>query len=666
MLDDDESALLLARRSLERAGYRVSLAQTPAEAYSVVRSDEPDLVIVDYYLAPTQTGLHFLDQLREQGSQIPSILVTGFTDEGRVIEALRAGVADLVPKVQGYLEYLPAVVDKVLAPIRLQQGVARAEALEKRERYYRGIAEAIPHLVWTAREDGSLDYLSKQWLEYTGLPESEQVGFLWIQAVVHPDDRTETENVVLAAVKEGLGFEIEHRLRRADGRYRWFKSKGVLLSSTDVQPSGKWFGTCTDIDEQKRGEREREQLLERERIARTEAERATRVKDDFVATLSHELRTPLNAIVGWAELLMRDSGDPARRKKGLEVILRNARIQAEMVDDILDMSSVLSGRLRLDVHRVELGELVEQVMATVHPAADAKGIEILRELFPVPAIQGDPGRLQQVIWNLVMNAIKFTDKGGSVRIGLATEDDTVVVRVTDTGRGIAPEFLPHVFDRFSQEVGGSTRGAGGLGLGLAIVRQLTELHGGSVAAFSDGNQLGSRFELRFPIPSPTAAGHSPLETRSPRPNNDEAILHELDVLVVEDEADARELVEQLLTDHGARVVVAASGPEGLHAFRRRQPDVVISDIGMPGMDGYEFMERLREEESDLRLPMTPSLALTALARSEDRHRASAAGFQSHLAKPVSARELVAVVAAMAGRRPLPLHTNVSRWRSENS
>jgi PAS domain S-box-containing protein len=646
VLDDDVATLALASRVLGRQGYRVSTADSAEQAQDLAAKELPDLIIIDYDLGTGETGLDFFRRLRAGGMDLPAMLVTGFTSEERVMEALRSGVADVLPKTTGYLDFLPAAVERVLTPIRLQRRVARAEEASRLEHYYRGIAEAIPHLVWTAREDGEFEYFSQQWLDFTGLPPEQQLGRGWITSVVHPDDQGKTGEALATAIHERKRFAVVHRLRAADSTWRWFRTAGApLLAPGSLSP--RWFGTSTDITDQKIAEDDREALLASERAARTEAEHAAKLKDEFVVTLSHELRTPLHAIIGWVDILLRTPPDKERLQKALEVIQRNAKLQAQMVSDLLEMSSILSGRLRLEVQRLDLAGIIEQVVMTVLPAAEAKQIRITKILGSAGAIQGDPARLQQMIWNLLTNAIKFTPKGGKVQVTLAREHSEIVVTVSDTGKGISAQFLPHVFDRFRQEDTGLQRQSGGLGLGLAIVKQLTELHGGRVYAYSEGDNQGSTFTLRFPVPS----AHAPnpalqaasTATAAPR------TLDGIRVLVLEDDTDARELVEQLLRDAGAVVSSASNGAQGLSLLAAAQPDVVLSDVGMPGMDGYEFVRRMRKQDQELNRNAAPAIALTALARTEDRQSALLAGFQAHIAKPVNPTELIVVVASLVGR-----------------
>ncbi|HEY3135010.1 MAG TPA: PAS domain S-box protein [Blastocatellia bacterium] len=397
----------------------------------------------------------------------------------------------------------------------------------------------------------------------------------------------------------------------------------------------------------------RDDLLKREHAAREEAEGANRAKDEFLATVSHELRTPLNAILGWAHMLSGNRLDTPTRSRALETIERNAKSQAQLIDDILDVSRIVTGKLRLDVQPVELASVVEAAVDAVRPAADAKDIRIETILDPrAGPVSGDPDRLQQVVWNLAANAVKFTNKRGRVQVRLERVDSHVEITVSDTGQGISPEFLPYVFDRFRQADATSTRRHGGLGLGLAIVRHLVEMHGGSVIAASPGEGQGTTFIVNLPImivhgelrePAsvhPTAGGTIALAA-SP-------LLDGLRVLVVDDEPDTLAMLEIMIGEFGAEVRCCSSAAEALEAMDDFRPDVLVSDIEMPGEDGYQLIAKIRARDKE-RGAQTPAVALTAYARAEDRVRALAAGYQMHLAKPFEPAELAVVIASVAGR-----------------
>ncbi|MES2319174.1 MAG: ATP-binding protein [Pseudomonadota bacterium] len=400
---------------------------------------------------------------------------------------------------------------------------------------------------------------------------------------------------------------------------------------------------------------ERKVLLESERSARAEAERTSQMKDEFLATLSHELRTPLSAILGWAQVLRRGSRDQADLHRGLETIERNARAQAQLIEDLLDMSRITSGKVLLDMQTVAPAVFIDAAIDTVRPAADAKNIRLEKHYDPaVGPIAGDPARLQQVIWNLLSNAIKFTPRDGLVRIFLTPLEGHVSITVQDTGVGIAPEFKAHVFERFRQGDASTTRKHGGLGLGLSIVKHLIEQHGGTVRVDSDGPEQGASFTIELPSANrqtlssrPDRAPYNP-----PSPLSSDIKVRDLSrlrVLVVDDEPDARDLINRILSDCHAVVRTAASAEQALKAIREEMPDVLVSDLGMPDVDGFELLARVRalgpEHGGNI-----PAVALTAFARSEDRLKALEAGFLAHISKPVEPSELIATVASMVTSR----------------
>jgi PAS domain S-box-containing protein len=399
---------------------------------------------------------------------------------------------------------------------------------------------------------------------------------------------------------------------------------------------------------------ERKALLESERSARAAAERMSEMKDDFLATLSHELRTPLNAIVGWAHVLRSGPKNEADLLRGLDSIERNALVQAQLIEDLLDMSRITSGKMRLDVQPIHPASFIEAAVETLKPAADAKGIRLESFLDPAAGpISGDPGRLQQVIWNLLSNAIKFTPKGGRVQVLLERVNSHIEVSVADTGVGIKPELIEHLFERFRQADASTTRKFSGLGLGLSIVKHLTELHGGTVRITSPGEGLGTTVVVHLPLLVVHRAADSaerlhPRAAQAPQVSFTATDLSGLKVLVVDDQADARDLIKRVLEDCHAEVLTAGSVDEALPLVESERPQVLVSDIGMPDADGYELLRRVRTLGAG-RGGKVPAIALTAFARSEDRTRALRAGFLVHVSKPVDPSELVATVASVAGR-----------------
>ena len=481
------------------------------------------------------------------------------------------------------------------------------------------------------------------------LPQEAEIDFDLFYSILHPDDRQRTREAIAACVYGGKVYDIEYRTVSPQGEVRWVRATGRTYYKEEKPV--RFDGTTQDITDRKRVEEERKQLLDIERTARLEAERTSRMKDEFLATLSHELRTPLNAILGWTQLLKRDQQDPEMLSEAISVIERNVRVQNQLIEDLLDMSRIISGNLRLDVQRVELPEIINAAMEAVKPTAETKGVRLEKVIDRlVGPVSGDPGRLQQVLWNLLTNAIKFTPKGGKVRVLAEGKQSYVEISVTDTGEGIIRDFLPHLFERFSQADGSAKRKHRGLGLGLSIVKNLVEMHGGTVQANSRGEGQGATFIIHLPLhalessegeestPHPRMS-LSDLSVGCERPN-----LRGVKVLVVEDEADAREFIRRFLVECEALPAVAASAAEAQKLLLTFKPDVIVSDIGMPQKDGYEFIRDVRKQGLT-----TPAVALSAYVRAEDRIRSAQNGYQTHLAKPVEPAELLAVIAGLAGR-----------------
>ncbi len=388
---------------------------------------------------------------------------------------------------------------------------------------------------------------------------------------------------------------------------------------------------------------EKQRLLEKERIAKNEVERASQLKDEFLATLSHELRTPLNAILGWSQLILGGSMKEDDVLRGLETIERNARAQNKLIDDLLEMSSIISGKVRLDMQQLDVASLVDTAVESVRPTAQAKGVTLQKTIAPhIGTITGDPNRLQQVFWNLLSNSIKFTPKGGKIAILVGWSGPMLEIRINDSGLGISPEFLPYVFDRFRQGDASLTRQYGGLGLGLAIVKQLVELHGGTVRAESLGLNKGSSFIVNLPLVIGEDAKKDPIPGLKELGSNQKNELSGKKILVIDDEADARELISRILSYCKASVIMAATAREGLELLKREKPDVIVSDVSMPDKDGYEFIREVRQLSAE-NGGNIPAVALTAFARAEDMTKAISAGYQKHLCKPVDSHELVTVV-----------------------
>jgi PAS domain S-box-containing protein len=527
---------------------------------------------------------------------------------------------------------------------------AENNLLESQARF-QAMANSIPQLAWMARNDGWVFWYNQQWHDYCGSTPEGMEGWGWRS--VH--DANDVDRVVAGwkvAIESGRPWEDTFRLRRHDGDYRWHLSRARPFRD-DQGNIALWFGTNTDVTEERVKAEEREQLLQREQAARLEAERAGRMKDEFLATLSHELRTPLNAILGWSQLLKRADGDTELLAEGISVIERNTRVQVQLIEDLLDMSRIISGKIRLRIEKIEPESFIDAAIETVRPAAQAREVRLTKIIQPrLGSISGDAARLQQAVWNLLSNSIKFTPAGGEVRVAVERPENQIVIDVTDTGIGIDPQFLPHVFERFRQADASTTRAHGGLGLGLAIVKHLVELHGGTVHATSAGEGRGSTFRMSLPVAQHTEALDQPVAAQDEGAlialKGRRTALKGVKILVVDDEPDARRLIKRLLESCDARVFTADSADAAVSIVETEKPDVLLSDIGMPVADGYELLRRVRALGPE-RGGKVPAIALTAFARSEDRTRALLAGFLLHVSKPVEPRELIATLVTVAAR-----------------
>jgi PAS domain S-box-containing protein len=528
--------------------------------------------------------------------------------------------------------------------------LAEAALLESKERL-RTLTATIPQLIWTATPDGNVDYLSEQWADYTGLPPERLYDWNW-QQVIHPEDLPNTMRDWKCSLQTGEPIEIQHRFHYRMGEWRWQLVRGIAIKDERGQVT-KWVGTCTDIQNEvdtkialEASYKAEQQARSNAEVARAEAERANRIKDEFLAVLSHELRSPLNPILGWTKLLQSGSFTPTETAQALETIERNAKLQAQLIEDLLDVSRILRGKMAFTIGPVNLIATIESAIETVRLAAEAKGIQIQVNLDrSVSCVSGDSARLQQIIWNLLTNAVKFTPQGGKVEVRLTQVDGSGQIQVQDTGKGIKPDFLPYVFDSFRQEDGAITRKFGGLGLGLAIVRHLTEQHGGTVAVESAGEGQGAIFTVNLPLQP--GAVNLPAEQVVP---TQVLNLKLLKILVVDDEADMRDLMRMMLTSYGVRVQVAASALEAINLLETWQPDVLISDIGMPEMDGYLLLRQVRRLPPE-RGGQIPAIALTAYAGEYDQKQAFAAGFDQHIAKPVEPEHLIQAIAMLVRSDP---------------
>jgi PAS domain S-box-containing protein len=525
------------------------------------------------------------------------------------------------------------------------------EALrESEERFSKAFRSSPDSLVISRIADGVIIEVNDSFASLTGYSRGELVGQSAVSMglFVDPGDR---QRMIEILKEQNYVRDHEFRMRRKSGEVRL-----ILFSAEPIELQGEhcWLTMGRDITESRRAEEELQRLFRQEKAARQEAEAANRMKDEFLATVSHELRTPLTSIMGWTSMLLKESMPAPQTRHALEVIARSAKSQSELIDDVLDMARINTGKLKLDARPVEIERIFHAAVDIIRPSAKAKRITLhVTGDGRTCMVYGDASRLQQAIWNLLSNAVKFTREGGHIEAQLAFAPGHVEISVTDSGIGIEPQFLPYVFERFRQEDSSSTRIYGGLGLGLAIVHRVAEMHGGVVSAFSPGKGRGSTFRIFLPLmiateESTPIAELEPAALSAIASEESGPMLDHVRVLVVEDDADTVDLLKVILADSGADVVTAPSVRKALDVFDHWRPDVLVSDIAMPEQDGYQLIGQLRSRGTE-RGGDIPAVALTAYGRNEDKKRALAAGFQMHLTKPIAPTELLTALANLSGR-----------------
>ena len=538
---------------------------------------------------------------------------------------------------------------------RAEEARRRSEAEARRQlAYVEAIYATAP--VGLCFVDTDLRYrsINERLAELNGKPVKDHIGRTLREVV--PDVADMAEPYYRRVIESGMPvLNVESSMIAGSGTVQHFIASYYPIKDGE----GRVLGVnvvVMEITQRKKIENELERLLLQEKAAREDAEAANRMRDEFLATISHELRTPLTSILGWARMLVNGKLPEKETRHALQVIVQSAQAQTRLIDDILDTSRIITGRLKLDAHPVQIERVFQAAVEVIRPSAEAKQIALTVIVDdPRCMVFGDASRLQQAIWNLLSNAVKFTHEGGRIYARLARTDCQVEISISDTGIGIEPRFLPHVFERFRQADSSSTRTYGGLGLGLAIVRHIVEMHGGTVSASSPGPGQGATFKIRFPLaasrpaqletPPPQSESKHPME---PTPRDRGHTLNGVRVLVVEDDPDTLDMLKYILDNRGAEVMTAGSAQEALEALDRSKPDVLVSDVAMPDQDGFELIGRLRSRGPE-RGGNIPAAALTAYTREEDRQRALSAGFQSYVRKPVDPEELVAVVAGLTRR-----------------
>jgi len=666
MVDDHPPNLLALEAILSPLGEDIVRANSGEDALRKLLDGDFACILLDVQM-PGLDGIETaaLIKKRERNRSTPIIFLTAIAkDPSYIFRGYSQGAVDylLKPFDPEILRTKVSVfVDlwKRGEMLKRQAALLRAQEVREAERRsevrFRALTDSMPQCVWSALKNGEVTYCNRVWREYAG----EEAGIGFFDSLPQSEVQ-EAQASWKAAIAAGKPLEREVRLRRKDGEFRWHLCRVVPEHDEGGEVLG-FIATATDIDHQKKVEEAHSALLIREQEARSQAEVANRTKDEFLATVSHELRTPLNAILGWTRIL-RTGATPGGEKldRALETIERNARAQAQLVEDILDVSRIIAGKLRVHVRDTDLSSVIEAAAEAVRPAAQAKGLEIDLRLPTSLPYQGDPDRLQQVFWNLLSNAIKFTMEG-KVTVEARREEAEAVVVISDTGIGISNDFLSLVFDRFRQADSSITRASGGLGLGLAIVRHLVEVHGGTVEAESEGEGKGSRFTVRLPCKEARDAAEG---SRSEAPRGPARMrgLEGTRVLVVDDEADSRELAVEVLGSFGAEVITASCGDEAIAAIAERPVDVLVSDIGLPTEDGYALIRRVRSEPNGRDVP---ALALTGYASPNDSKRALEAGYQRHISKPVEPDELIATVTEMA-RHKVPVENGTEPFAAAGS
>ena len=635
LLEDDSADSELIRATLKNGGINCELKRitTRKEFVAELQNDNLDLILSDYLL-PQFDGISALKIAIETRPNVPFILVSGVLGEERAIEALKEGATDYVLKQR--LERLLPSVKRALRESQERRELQRAEeSLRQTDDMLRAVVDASPVAIITL----SLDYQVLTWNKT-----AEQI-YGWEKLeILHqplPVIPEAYKNAFVGCVERVLQNQtlknLEFRHLRKDG-----SEVDINVSLAPIHDSegnsSCFIMTAVDITLSKKVEAERRVLLQREQKARADAEKASRIKDEFLAIVSHELRTPLNAILGWTKLISSGKIKPERFKQALEVIDRNATLQAQLIEDLLDVSRIIRGKLHLELHSVDLADVIRETVETLALAAEAKSINVQVNLDSnVKNIVGDSNRISQILWNLLSNAIKFTQEGGSVEIYLSEINSTAQIQISDTGIGICSDFLDSIFEYFHQVDGSTTRSKGGLGLGLAITRHLVEAHGGTIAAESPGEEQGAIITVKLPIKSSNVKSE-PLPTSE----DSDKQLCGIKALVVDDEPDARELLAFILEEQGAEVELTNSAKTALHKLESFLPDIIISDIGMPVEDGLSLLKKVRQLPYN-RGGNVIAIALTAFATEEDRQKSLDAGFQFHLAKPFDADELIDVV-----------------------
>lgn len=605
----------------------------------------------------THVGKHLSEMLPASSVSFIEPIMRRVLETGRAVQAVDVIGEDAMTGNSGaWLAYYHPIRDRASNVVGLAASVLEISdkvrnhvALRRSEERLRMLVESTAAVMWTLDGRGRMTLPGPAWSDYTGQSDDEAHDGGWFSAI-HAEERAGFVESFSERVEEaGAGMWTIRVWHQRSKRHRWVELRIAPVLSPIGTPL-EFSAMLNDIDERQSLLEERERLLAMERSARQEAERASRVKDEFVAVLSHELRTPLTAILGWTEVLGSPNCTSEMHQAGLDEIASAVRRQTQMIEDLLDLSRIVVGRLRLDQQYVDLAKVALDAATALAPQAEQKGVELIVDLEHAEAsiIWADPDRMQQVLTNLLTNALKFTPSDGSITIEVVNENDLAVVHVKDTGEGVEPAFIPHMFEQFRQGHGALTRKHGGLGLGLSIVKRLVELHGGEVSASSPGKNQGATLTVRLPL---AEHGQARLTQQPQAQGTSDRRLIGKRVLVVDDDPATLTVLSLMLEAEGATVTRASSAPEGFEALRSQQPDVLLSDISMPDEDGYSLVRKVRALPYELG-GGTPALAVTAFAKPDDRERARKAGFDGHISKPVRTADLVRhIFDALDARHP---------------
>ena len=644
-IDDTSSSRYTKTRILKQAGYRVIEASTGEEGLRAVREESPNLVLCDVNL-PDMSGIEVCRTIKgdplTRSTPVVQISATFVTPHDQIM-GLEGGAEIYLTEPVEPIE-LTTVVKVLLRLHSTERGLVQSEAR------WRGFVDSNIIGVAICRLDRIVE-ANDAFLRLIGYTQQDLAdpGLTW-PGITAPESLERSKAASLELRKRGNIAPFEKQYIRKDGTRAWAMVGAAAISESD----DRWMSFIMDISDRKHAAVEREAAYQREHAARTQAEEATRLKDEFLANLSHELRTPMNAIIGWTHLLKSGRLDDAQRQRAMESIDRGARSQAKLIEDLLDVSRIVSGKLSLTITPVDLRAVLNAALDSQRPAAQAKNIRLeMGSAAPDCAVMGDVGRLQQVFLNILSNALKFTPAGGQVNVTLESTTDCACVSIADSGEGIAAEFLPYVFDRFRQADGTSTRNHMGLGLGLAIVKHVVEMHAGTVVARSEGVDKGATFIVTLPLAGEVEGQpRGPIANRMPGSHVPTTALG-IRVLIVEDDIETRDILAAILDRAGFSYRVATRASEALTVLDDWQPDVIVSDIGMPDMDGYAFARQLRARPAD-QGGHVPALALSAFARAEDRELALRSGYQAHIAKPVEPADLVKAIATLTGNSVDPV------------